>query len=132
VPDYILPDTAKLGECEFWLISEIKAQLIIHHPYRSLNELQTKLELSQDEMSVAWSVVNDHYVTDLSVPASHHCSHGGGDGLDHETKPGQTCGLWHLAIFCYGCKAGWPSNSDIASTCDSGQGGEAEELAFGQ
>lgn len=65
--DFIAPDTAKLGECEFWLISQINAQLIIHHPYRKLNELQSKLDLSQDEMSLAWSIVNDHYVTDLPL-----------------------------------------------------------------
>lgn len=65
--DYIRADTAKLGECEFFLISEIDAQLVVHHPYRSLTELQTTLALSQDDIQLAWSVVNDHYVTDLAL-----------------------------------------------------------------
>lgn len=63
----IQTDTAKLGECEFLLISEIGAQLIVHHPYRALGELQTRLELTQEEFGLAWSIVNDHYVTDLPM-----------------------------------------------------------------
>ena len=60
-------DTAKIGECEFWLISEMKSQLIVHHPYRTLTELERMLSLSADERSLAWSVINDHYLTDLPL-----------------------------------------------------------------
>lgn len=60
-------DTSKLGECEFQLISEMNSQLIVHHPYRDLTELQTTLGLSQEEVSLAWSIVNDHYYTDLPL-----------------------------------------------------------------
>ncbi|KAI9703808.1 MAG: RNA polymerase II holoenzyme cyclin-like subunit [Candelina mexicana] len=66
-PDFIVSDTAKLGECEFFLISEMNSQMIIHQPYRSLSELQSIFSLTQDEMSLAWSVVNDHFLTDLPL-----------------------------------------------------------------
>ena len=41
--------------------------MIVHHPYRSLLELQTTLNMGQDEVSLAWSVINDHYLTDLCL-----------------------------------------------------------------
>jgi len=43
------------------------SQLIIHQPYRTLNTLQSELALSADDMSLAWSVINDHYMTDLPL-----------------------------------------------------------------
>lgn len=60
-------DTSKLGECEFFLISEMNSQLIVHHPYRSLLALQSTFSLSQEESSLAWSIINDHYMTDLPL-----------------------------------------------------------------
>jgi cyclin C len=47
----------------------MNSQLIIHHPYRSLAELQTQFQLTQEENALAWSTINDHYLTDL--PLSH-------------------------------------------------------------
>ena len=41
--------------------------MIIHHPYRSLQDLQGKLDISQDDVSLAWSIINDHYLTDLPL-----------------------------------------------------------------
>ncbi|KAK2812966.1 RNA polymerase II holoenzyme cyclin-like subunit [Emmonsiellopsis sp. PD_5] len=66
-PEYIISDVSKLGECEFWLISEMSSQLIVHHPYRTISELQTSLSLTPDEISLAWSIINDHYLTDLPL-----------------------------------------------------------------
>ncbi|CAI7581129.1 RNA polymerase II holoenzyme cyclin-like subunit [Penicillium manginii] len=66
-PEFITPDVAKLGECEFALISEMNSQLICHHPYRTLSELQTELSLGSGEVALAWSVINDHYLTDLPL-----------------------------------------------------------------
>jgi cyclin C len=43
------------------------SQLIVHHPYRDLQELQSTLGLTQEEISLAWSIVNDHYLTDLPL-----------------------------------------------------------------
>ena len=41
--------------------------MIVHQPYRTLTTLQAELALSQDEVANAWSVVNDHYMTDLPL-----------------------------------------------------------------
>ncbi|KAL8961468.1 MAG: hypothetical protein Q9193_001976 [Seirophora villosa] len=71
-PDFIPSDVSKLGECEFILISEMNSQLILHHPYRTLQELQGRLSLSQDDISLAWSIINDHYLTDLPLLVAPH------------------------------------------------------------
>lgn len=62
-----LIDTSKLGECEFFLISEMHSQLIIHQPYRTLTNLQSEFALSQEEAKFAWEIINDHYMTDLPL-----------------------------------------------------------------
>ncbi|KAL6719325.1 RNA polymerase II holoenzyme cyclin-like subunit [Lecanora helva] len=66
-PDFIVSDVSKFGECEFYLISEMNSQLILHHPYRTLNELQSTLSMAQDDISLASSIINDHYLTDLPL-----------------------------------------------------------------
>jgi len=66
-PDFFNTDTSKLGECEFFLISEMNSQMIVHHPYRTLSALQNVLGLVQEESSLAWSIINDHYMTDLPL-----------------------------------------------------------------
>lgn len=65
--DLLTVDTSRLGECEFFLISEMSSHLIIHQPYRTLTQLQTEFGLSQDEISLSLSVINDHYMTDLPL-----------------------------------------------------------------
>lgn len=49
------------------MISEMSSQLIVHHPYRSLTTLQATFSLTQEESALAWSIVNDHYMTDLPL-----------------------------------------------------------------
>ncbi|KAM5488572.1 RNA polymerase II holoenzyme cyclin-like subunit [Microsporum canis] len=57
------------------MASELNSQLIIHHPYRTLSDFSstltntssTGLVLSSDEIALAWSVVNDSYLTDLPL-----------------------------------------------------------------
>jgi cyclin C len=66
-PDFFSSDTSKLGECEFFLISEMSSQMIVHQPYRSLTALQTTFSLTQEESALAWSIINDHYMTDLPL-----------------------------------------------------------------
>ncbi len=66
-PDFIISDVSKLGECEFYLISEMNSQLIVHHPYRSLQKFQSTLSMAQEDVSLAWSIINDHYLTDLPL-----------------------------------------------------------------
>jgi cyclin C len=45
----------------------MSSQLIIHQPYRTLTRLQADFFLSQEEMNISWSVINDHYMTDLPL-----------------------------------------------------------------
>jgi cyclin C len=45
----------------------MSSQMIVHHPYRSLTALQTTFSLTQEESALAWSVINDHYMTDLPL-----------------------------------------------------------------
>ncbi|CAK7198423.1 RNA polymerase II holoenzyme cyclin-like subunit [Sporothrix eucalyptigena] len=66
-PDTHCLEIARLGECEFFMISELSSQLIVHAPYRTLQTLQAELGLTPDELTQAWSVVNDHYMTDLPL-----------------------------------------------------------------
>ncbi|KAK3314899.1 cyclin-C [Apodospora peruviana] len=59
--------TTKMGECEFWLISEMNSQLIVHQPYRTLTARTPDFSLVPEEVSLAWSIINDHYMTDLPL-----------------------------------------------------------------
>lgn len=45
----------------------MKSQMIVHHPYRSLVSIQAHLSLTQEESTLAWSIINDHYMTDLPL-----------------------------------------------------------------
>lgn len=65
--DSVLLDTSRLGECEFFLISELNSQLIVHQPYRTLSSLQGDLRISNEDYALAWSVINDSYMTDLPL-----------------------------------------------------------------
>jgi cyclin C len=65
--EFVANDPAKIGECEFYLISEMSSQLIVHHPYRTVLELSTELELSVDEANQASNLISDHYQTDLPL-----------------------------------------------------------------
>lgn len=67
VVDSLTLDISRLGECEFFMISEMHSHLIIHQPYRTLTSLQSDFFLSPDEANLALSIVNDHYMTDLPL-----------------------------------------------------------------
>lgn len=41
--------------------------MIVHHPYRSLLALQDNFSLTNEESTLAWSLINDHYMTDLPL-----------------------------------------------------------------
>ena len=62
-----MSDISKIGECEFFLISAMNCQLIVHHPYRTLLALQSTLDMTQDEVALAWSIINDSFLTDLGL-----------------------------------------------------------------
>jgi len=70
--DFISLDTSKLGECEFFLISEMSSQLIVHQPYRTLASLKQELSLSAEEFTLAYNVINDTFMTDLPLLYSPH------------------------------------------------------------
>lgn len=70
--DFIGLDTSKIGECEFHLISEMNSQLIIHQPYRTLSSLRGELALADEDVQLARSVINDHYMTDLPLLCAPH------------------------------------------------------------
>ncbi|KAL9105291.1 MAG: hypothetical protein Q9227_009506 [Pyrenula ochraceoflavens] len=71
-PESLPADVAKIGECEFSIISELNSQLIVHHPYKTLEVLKPALQLSQEEHNLAWSVINDSYLTDLPLLVAPH------------------------------------------------------------
>ena len=73
-PEFIPVDVSRIGEMEFSIISELQSQLIIWHPYRTLLDLKEnkKLGLTNEESSLAWSIINDSYVTDLPLTCPPH------------------------------------------------------------
>ena len=66
-PELGVNESSKIGECEFALISTLSSRLILHHPYRSLGELAPLFGLSSEEQTLAHSVINDSYNTDLAL-----------------------------------------------------------------
>jgi len=46
--------------------------MIVHHPYRTLTALQGTFSLTQEESALAWSIINDHYMTDLPLLVAPH------------------------------------------------------------
>jgi cyclin C len=54
---------------EFSLISEMRSQLIVWHPYRTLKDLEEKaaLGITPEEGHLAWLIINDSYMTDLPL-----------------------------------------------------------------
>lgn len=70
--DFISLDTSKIGECEFFLISEMSSQLIIHQPYRTLSSLRAEVPMTEEDATLAKSVINDSYMTDLPLLCAPH------------------------------------------------------------
>ena len=66
-PELGVSETSKIGECEFHMINALSSRLILHHPYRTILDLAPQLSMSTDEISLASSIVNDHYNTDLPL-----------------------------------------------------------------
>lgn len=50
----------------------MSSQMIVHHPYRSLTILQNTFNLSQEEAALAWSIINDTYMTDMPLMVAPH------------------------------------------------------------
>lgn len=60
-------DVSKIGECEFYIISTLKSRLVLHHPYRTLVDHGPMIPMLHEETALAWSIINDHYNTDLPL-----------------------------------------------------------------
>ncbi|KAG6035163.1 RNA polymerase II holoenzyme cyclin-like subunit [Claviceps citrina] len=70
--DFIGLDTSKVGECEFYMISEMSSQLIVHQPYRTLTSLRAELSLLEEDVQLARSVINDSFNSDLPLLCAPH------------------------------------------------------------
>ncbi|QLQ77973.1 hypothetical protein HG537_0A02200 [Torulaspora globosa] len=73
-PEFVPPDPTKVAEFEFYLIEELQSYLIVHHPYRSMEQIVTvlkeppfELQLSQEELQNCWSLINDSYIDDVHL-----------------------------------------------------------------
>lgn len=73
-PEFVPGDVSRIGEMEFSLISELRSQLIVWHPYRTLMDMKDKsnLGLATEEVNLAWSIINDSYMTDLPLTCPPH------------------------------------------------------------
>jgi len=72
-PEYVPGDVTRVGEMEFCLISEMRSQLIIWHPYRTLLAMKEQdLMLTNDDFTIAWSIINDTFLTDLPLTCPPH------------------------------------------------------------
>lgn len=92
-PELGVSDTSKIGECEFALISTLGSRLILHHPYRALEELRGGFGLTDDEVSLAHAVVNDSFNTDLPVLYAPHVIAVAAIFLAVVLRPTQAAGL---------------------------------------
>lgn len=70
--EFIGLDTSKIGECEFYMISEMSSQLIVYQPYRTLTSLRAELSLVDEDVQLARSVINDSFNCDLPLICAPH------------------------------------------------------------
>ena len=125
-PDSISSDTSKLGECEFHLISELSSQLIVHHPYRSLADLAPTFGLTTEETALAWSIVNDHYLTDLPLLHPPHVVAITAAFLAVVLKPSQGAGMGGVSAQAVSTALGSLNGGQNAS--GGGQGARVQKL----
>lgn len=149
-PQDVNLDTSKLGECEFFLISEMNSQLIVHQPYRTLTAMQNDFNLSSDEAALAWSIINDHFMTDLPLLYPPHIialtavllaivlrSPGGGAGGGNNTNSGLLAATAALAqaqarAAMGGGGGGGHGGNTPSLTPQSSQTGQSQQGANGQ
>ena len=93
----------------------MNSQLIVHHPYRTLHEFQDKLKMAQDDISLAWSIINDHYLTDLPLLVAPHVIAVTAIILAVTLKPTQT-GLHAAASTVAGLSSATSGTNDSAGT----------------
>ncbi|SCW01947.1 LAFE_0E10770g1_1 [Lachancea fermentati] len=73
-PEFVPPDPTKVTEFEFYLIEELQSYLMVHHPYRSMEQIVTALRcepygltLTTEDLQNSWSLINDSYITDVHL-----------------------------------------------------------------
>lgn len=73
-PEFVPPDPTKVTEFEFYLIEELQSFLVVHHPYKSMEQIVQvlrappfELHISQDELQNCWSLINDSYINDAHL-----------------------------------------------------------------
>lgn len=73
-PEFVPPDPTKVTEFEFYLLEELESYLIVHHPYRPLEQIVEtlkmepfQLNLTADDLQNCWSLINDSYITDANL-----------------------------------------------------------------
>lgn len=96
--EFIGPDVASLGETEFWLISSMGCELIVHRPYKTLRVLEARLGLAQDEAGVAMGVVNDSHLTDLPLLCAPHVVAWAAAFMALTLKPSQALSMGHADV----------------------------------
>ena len=96
--EFIGPDVASLGECEFWVISTMGCELVVHHPYKTVRMLEGRLGLSGEEAGLAWSVVNDSFLTDLPLLVAPHVVGWAAVFLALTLRPGQMQSLGQAEV----------------------------------
>ncbi|KAJ8328860.1 hypothetical protein BDV3_006453 [Batrachochytrium dendrobatidis] len=60
-------DATAIADFEFYLIEELEFSLIMFHPYKPLQLILEKLNLTKKCLQTAWYVVNDTFKTDLHL-----------------------------------------------------------------
>lgn len=78
-PEFIPPDPTKVTEFEFYLIEELQCYLIVHHPYKSMEQIVEalkeepfKLTFTSDELQNCWSLINDSFINDVHLTYAPH------------------------------------------------------------
>lgn len=73
-PEFVPPDPTKVTEFEFYLIEELQCYLIVHHPYRAMEQISAafstmpqQIQLSSEDLQNTWSLINDSYITDAHL-----------------------------------------------------------------
>lgn len=56
-----------LAECEFYLMEELRACLIVHQAYNPLIKLSKEFALIPEEFQAAWAAINDAYLSDIPL-----------------------------------------------------------------
>mmetsp|Transcript_810 Transcript_810/g.1201 ORF Transcript_810/g.1201 Transcript_810/m.1201 type:complete len:273 (-) Transcript_810:1822-2640(-) len=63
-PEYT---TSHVHDYEFHVLKELNCDLVVFHPYRTLLTFVEDASLSKSIIHTCWTVVNDSYLTDLSL-----------------------------------------------------------------